>query len=194
MQLGEDLRVAALALFLERGYEGTTLDAIARAAGTTKPSLYIRFPDKGSLFEAVVRWAIGQPDWPVPETEPPDLDDLEGALRSIADSAVRRVTNPSMVGLNRLVVAQAERFPDLAEHTLAATTPRTSLIVELLQRHSALRSIVVEDPEILAEQFLDAVSARAARSAAFGVADDAVAERRYADINVKKFLRGLRPS
>src|SRR5215471_6007964 len=75
-QLTDAVREAALALFLERGYEGTTLEAIARAAGTTKASLYARFADKETLFVSVVGWAIGRRDWPMPEPPPPDLDDL----------------------------------------------------------------------------------------------------------------------
>jgi AcrR family transcriptional regulator len=192
-QLSEDLRQAALTLFLEGGYEGTTLEAIAGAAGTTKPSLYVRFPDKESLFTGVFEWAIGQPDWPVPEIRPPDLDDLEGALRSIADSAARRATHPSMVGLNRIVVAQAGRFPDLAQQAFAASSAQARLVVELLQRHSAKGAIVADEPDVLAELFLDLVTARPARFAAFGVAQSAAALRRYTDVAVTLFLRGLRP-
>jgi AcrR family transcriptional regulator len=192
-QLSEDLRNAALDLFLERGYEGTTLEAIASAAGTTKPSLYVRYPDKESLFTGVVEWAIEQPDWPLAENKPPDLDDLRGALHSVADSAVRRATHPSMVGLTRIVVAQASRFPELAEKTLAANATQARLVVELLRRHAATGAIVAEDPEVLAEQFLDLVSARPARLASFGVARNVAAQRRYTDVAVTLFLRGLRP-
>ena len=46
---------AALKLFLERGYEGTSMDAIARAAGVTKPVVYACFPGKDELFRALLR-------------------------------------------------------------------------------------------------------------------------------------------
>lgn len=42
-------------LFFSRGYEGTTVDDIARAAGYTKRSIYIYFRDREDLFLAVVR-------------------------------------------------------------------------------------------------------------------------------------------
>ena len=45
-RLDDAVRESALRLFLENGYEGTTMNAIAAAAGTTKPSLYARFPTK----------------------------------------------------------------------------------------------------------------------------------------------------
>ena len=193
LQLSDDIRRAALALFLERGYEGTSLDDIARAAGTTKPSLYVRFRGKESLFSGVMHWAIGRADWPEPESRPPDLDDLEGALRSIADAAVRRATNPSMVGLTRIVVAQAARFPDLAQRTLAASWNRQSFIAHLLRRHAANGVIVADEPEILTEHFLALVAGTPARLASLGVVRDAATQQHHTNLAIELFLRGLRP-
>lgn len=45
---------AALELFLEHGYEGTSMEAIARAAGVTKPVVYACFPGKDELFRALL--------------------------------------------------------------------------------------------------------------------------------------------
>lgn len=45
---------AALGLFLESGYEGTSMEAIARAAGVTKPVVYACFPGKDELFRALL--------------------------------------------------------------------------------------------------------------------------------------------
>src|SRR5438552_9008338 len=71
-QLDRDVREAALSLFLEHGYDGTSMDAIANAAGTTKASLYARFPTKEAVFSSVLEWAIQRDDWPTPEPETPD--------------------------------------------------------------------------------------------------------------------------
>jgi AcrR family transcriptional regulator len=46
---------AALELFLERGYEGTSMAGIAEAAGVTKPVVYACFPGKEELFRALLR-------------------------------------------------------------------------------------------------------------------------------------------
>ena len=46
---------AALKLFLEGGYEGTSMEAVARAAGVTKPVVYACFPGKEELFRALLR-------------------------------------------------------------------------------------------------------------------------------------------
>jgi AcrR family transcriptional regulator len=44
----------AFGLFLEHGYKGTSMDAIARAAGVTKPVIYSCFPSKSELFLALL--------------------------------------------------------------------------------------------------------------------------------------------
>ena len=46
---------AALELFLELGYEGTSMDAVAGAAGVTKPVVYACFAGKDELFRALLR-------------------------------------------------------------------------------------------------------------------------------------------
>jgi len=45
---------AALGLFVERGYRGTAMEAIAEAAGVTKPVVYECYPSKAELFGALL--------------------------------------------------------------------------------------------------------------------------------------------
>jgi AcrR family transcriptional regulator len=192
-QLDRDVRDHALHLFLEHGYEGTSMDAIARAAGTTKASLYARFPSKESLFDSVLGWAIQRSDWPAPEPEPPDLDDLEGALTAIAQAAQRRALDPAMVKLGRIAIAQASRFPEIARRSRAGAFWRLQLVVELLERHASTGAIVAEDPEILAEHFLAMVAGMPARLASLGIARDPADEKQHLEVAVRLFLRALHP-
>src|SRR5256886_17247022 len=46
---------AAFELFLEHGFDGTSMEAVARAAGVTKPVVYDCFPSKEELFTALLR-------------------------------------------------------------------------------------------------------------------------------------------
>jgi AcrR family transcriptional regulator len=197
-QLDLDVREHALRLFLDQGYERTSMDAIAQAAGTTKATLYARYPSKEAVFIAVFGWAMGRPNWPLPEPEAPDLDDLEGALTAIAQAGLRRALDPSMVKMSRIAIAQADRFPELARRIQGASagggSPRHRLIAELLRRHSEAGAITLtDDPETLADLFVGMVSSAPARHASFGfVVDQAEADRR-AEAAVRLFLAALRP-
>jgi AcrR family transcriptional regulator len=188
------VRECALRLFLERGYEGTTMDAVAQGAGTTKVSLYARFPSKEALFSSVLEWAIQRTDWPAPEPDPPDPADLQGALTAIAHSALRRALDPAMVSLSRIAIAQASRFPEIARRTQAAAFwPRQQQVVDLLMRHAALGTIVADDPDILAEHFLAMVGGMPARLASFGMRRSHAAQEHHTEVAVRLFARSLRP-
>jgi AcrR family transcriptional regulator len=192
-RIDRDIRDAALALFLERGYDGTTMEAIAHAAGTTKASLYARFDSKEAVFSAVLDGATRSRDWPVPQPAPPDLDDLEGALTEIAQAGVQRAVHPEMVKLSRIAITESARFPELARRAQAnATWARRDLVVELLQRHAAAGAIVVDEPEILAEHFLAMAVGMPARLASFGIVRDAQTQAHYTHVAVALFVRGLR--
>jgi AcrR family transcriptional regulator len=52
------LQAAASALFAERGYEGTTLDAIAERAGVNKALIRYHFGAKQGLYSAILRLGI----------------------------------------------------------------------------------------------------------------------------------------
>jgi AcrR family transcriptional regulator len=193
-QLDQRVRECALRLFLEQGYEATSMDAIAREAGTTKMSLYARFASKEQLFLSVLGWATQRPDWPLPEPEIPDLDDLEGALTVIANAALRRVLDPSMIQLGRIAVTHAARFPEIARKQAIAFWPRQKQVADLLQRHAASGAIVADDPDILAEHFLGMVAGMPGRLASYGTVRDPAEQERHTQIAIRLFLRGLRPT
>jgi len=54
-EIGERIAEAAEDLFLERGYEKTTMREIARAADVTLSNMYKYYPDKAALFASLMR-------------------------------------------------------------------------------------------------------------------------------------------
>ncbi|MEU6642847.1 TetR/AcrR family transcriptional regulator [Saccharomonospora sp. NPDC046836] len=193
-KLDDDVREHALELFLERGYDGTSMEAIAGAAGTTKASLYTRFPGKDAVFRSVIAWAMQRTDWPLRDPPPPELDDLEGALTAIATTSVRRALDPSMIKLAQLAIAHESRFPEIAQRAYATGFwPRRQLVVELLRRHAATGAIKADEPEILAEHFLGMVAGVPARLASFGIVREPAEQQRHTEVAVQLFLRSLRP-
>lgn len=188
------VRESALRLFLENGYEGTTMNAIAAAAGTTKPSLYARFPTKEDVFRSVLGWAMERTDWPAPEPEIPDFDDLDESLTAIAEAALRRALDPSMIKLQQIAIAYASRYPDIAREALGSGFwPRKKQVADLLRRHAGTGDIVAEDPDMLAELFLGMASGGPARLASFGIVRSATEQELYTRAAVELFLRSLRP-
>ncbi|MCV6963921.1 TetR family transcriptional regulator [Mycobacterium intermedium] len=187
------VREAAVATFLEMGYAGATMEAIARSAGITKRSLYARYPDKRAVFADVIPWALARytDDAAIEDI---DEDDIEGTLLKLGRAALERATHPENVRLKRIAFNEAALFPEFkisAESMMWAGRQRA--VTEVLRRYADLGVIDVEDLELAAEHFLAMVEAVPARMADFGVFRSKKQQERHLQYAVRLFLRGVMP-
>ncbi|MCG6114362.1 MAG: TetR/AcrR family transcriptional regulator [Mesorhizobium sp.] len=106
---------AASTLFLKDGFSGTSMDEVALAASVSKQTVYAHFRAKEALFVAVVRNMTRQAGDRVQEevADPPTDRDVEDFLLEFAISQLTIVMTPQLMQLRRLVIAEAERFPEL---------------------------------------------------------------------------------
>lgn len=111
-QVEERILDAAGRVFLERGFEGASVEEIAEAASAGKATIYARFPSKQALFAAVIGRLVRRNT---------SLDafacagrSIEERLDSLAAIILVRLLTPETIGLIRVAVAEARRFPDLA--------------------------------------------------------------------------------
>jgi AcrR family transcriptional regulator len=95
-QRREQLIDAALRVIIQQGYEGVSIEAIARTAGVTRPVIYDHFPNLGSLLRALIEreedYAVGQLAEVVPEA-PDDGDPADifaGLVRRFLDAVASR--------------------------------------------------------------------------------------------------------
>ena len=104
---------AAREVFLERGLAGASMDEIAGLARAGKPTIYARFPTKEALFTAVVMRSVAA-NIARFETYVPTGETVEERLASVGETVLQRILVGDTIGLMRLAVAEARRFPDLA--------------------------------------------------------------------------------
>jgi TetR/AcrR family transcriptional regulator, regulator of autoinduction and epiphytic fitness len=147
---------AAEALFLERGYDRTSLARVAESAGVSKATLFKQFPTKASLFEATVL-AVGQAPGGVVAVPPPG--DLHAGLTALGWEYAKVLTRPRTADLIRLVIAEAPRFSELRERTLDfGTLPALVALGRYLRAEQDARLVTVDSPEIAATQFLGMIA------------------------------------
>ena len=114
---------AARRIFLERGLAGASMDEIAGLARAGKPTIYARFPTKQALFAAVVMRSVADNIARV-ETHAPAGATIEERLVSIGETVLQSILVGDAVGLMRLAVAEARRFPELASSVLRMARER----------------------------------------------------------------------
>jgi AcrR family transcriptional regulator len=103
---------AATDLFLKVGYEQTSIDAILLQSGGSKSTLYAYFPTKEDLFRSVIDNVVDSGDL---DTALDVSANARVVLTSFAVSRQRVVLSQRHRAVLRLVIAERERFPDLAE-------------------------------------------------------------------------------
>jgi AcrR family transcriptional regulator len=104
---------AARKVFLERGFEGASIDEIAQVARSGKPTIYARFRDKRALFTGVMTRDILSRITEF-KVEVPTGATIEERLASAAITLLHEGFDDDRIGLMRLAVAEARRFPELA--------------------------------------------------------------------------------
>jgi AcrR family transcriptional regulator len=112
-EVEERILDAAAKVFLERGFEGASVDEIADVARAGKPTIYARFSGKEALFTAVMARTVREVTSSF-ESIVPRGATIEERLASIGVAILRKVLVVEMVGLIRAAVAEARRFPDVA--------------------------------------------------------------------------------
>jgi AcrR family transcriptional regulator len=105
------LEVAARS-FLEQGYDGTTMSAIAGILGGSKGTLWSYFPSKDVLFAAVIDQATAAFREQLLLILNPH-DEVTIALHRFCDEFLRKIISPEAIALYRLVMGEASRFPEV---------------------------------------------------------------------------------
>jgi len=181
----------ALDLFLEQGFERTSIEAITASAGMAKRTVYLRYGDKTSLFKAALQRAIE--DWivPVERLRAAERGDLETSLLAIGQILVDNILSPAGLRLLRLTNAESGRMPEIGDYTVHQGTDQTiAYLADLFRRHLG----DFAEAEDAAEAFLNLVVGGPANAAAWGVAQDPATISRRTRYSVRLFLHGLAPT
>jgi len=147
---------AAWQLFLDYGFSATSMDAIAKAAGVSKATLYAYFPSKEALFASLIvaECESLQHDLPMPKLSA----GLSEALREFARQYIRTFIDRKDVAFVRIIANESGRFPALArlfyESGPEATIRRLS---QFLEEARAAKLLEFDDSIGAAKQFLSLV-------------------------------------
>jgi AcrR family transcriptional regulator len=129
-EVEERILEAARQVFLQRGFEGASVEEIAEAARAGKPTIYARFPGKAALYAAVVAHNVNK-------TVRFGEDASRGAtieerLANMGLALLDQLLTTDRVALIRLGIAEARRFPHLASDVSRMARTRSAEAVARL--------------------------------------------------------------
>jgi AcrR family transcriptional regulator len=154
----KQLMAAAIDCFARLGYQGTSIDRIARHAGVTKGAVYCHFRDKEDLLFEAVKDRVGSFEHQVLRAVPPGQDAVR-ALRNVADACFFHATvSNHRRFIITLMVEALDTNPRLsAEFRQMLRRFRAFLagIVRIGQQQAVFRSDV--EPEIAASVLMGGI-------------------------------------
>ncbi len=166
-----ELLDAALAHFLDRGYEHATIEAIATSVNMTKRTVYAKFTDKASLFLAAVSRAIERVMVPGAALGAIDRSQLEPSLVAVARLRLRHLLTDEGQMLQRIINTESYRFPQIAnEAFVRGAGPIIDFVAQQLRRHSPAGSVAHDRSEFAASAFMSMVVGGPVRMVATGMA------------------------
>jgi TetR/AcrR family transcriptional regulator, regulator of autoinduction and epiphytic fitness len=146
---------AATALFLELGYDRTSLARIAERSGVSRATLFKQFPSKAALFDAMVTESWSTAD----DEEPPPAGDIVDGLSTIGRRYAELLGRARMTDLFRIVIAELPRFPELADAQFSqGKMPYFESVRRYLQAEHEAGTVQVDDVDLAATQFLGMIS------------------------------------
>jgi TetR/AcrR family transcriptional repressor of mexJK operon len=187
---------AAKSLFPVRGYDGTSMDAIAQAAGVSKLTVYSHFADKETLFIEAVR-ARCEDMLPaelfVARFEGP----IRGQLLRIGHAFFRLITSEEAIAIHRIMSSPAVSGSALPKLFWDAGPRRTvDALAAFLQAEDAAGELSVPDPALAASQFFCLLKGEPHARMICGCREPLAAADvdRHVEATVDLFLRAYGPS
>lgn len=184
---------AATTVFLRDGYDGASVDDIAREAGVAKRTVYNVFDDKEALFREAISLSIEIAESFSAElaAEAGGLLDASRDLPRIARRLAAAVLRGPALPLRRLLVSEARRFPDLAmEYRRRAPEAVMRALSCALQELSDGNQLRLDNADVAAEHFAFLIMGADMDRGMFGAATASEARvRERADAGAAAFLR-----
>jgi AcrR family transcriptional regulator len=138
---------AAAGEFQANGYAGTSMSTVAQRAGISTKTMYRLIPTKADLFTRVVADRI-QLFMLAIDDETLDEDGLLPALERILVAYGRLTLSEETIAINRLVIGEYDRFPEIGQAFYETAIMRTNLAIETWLRRQNQRGLIeLPDPQ-----------------------------------------------
>lgn len=180
----EQVLAGAREVFLRHGFEGASVDEIAREAGVSKATLYSYFPDKRLLFMEVAKQECQRQS-----DEAINRISLSGPPEVVLFEAASRMVRFFLSGFGRQVyricVAESGRFPELGREFYASgPMVMRAQLMDYLRAAVSRGQLEIDDIELAADQFPELCKASLHIPVVLGIRSE------FSDDEIDRVIRG----
>ncbi len=178
-------------VFLAKGFDGASMNDVAKAAGVSKGTLYVYFSSKEKLFEHLIRVDRSRQAEQLCQFDSKDHD-VRRVLQNFGTRLMEAMTRPAQIAHIRIIIGAVAKFPTIGQAFYEAG-PMIAIarLSAWLSAQSASGVLFIEDTDYAAEQFLDLCQTHYHKRVVFGMIDQPNLEEIEANVAraVKTFLK-----
>jgi AcrR family transcriptional regulator len=144
---------AAFAAFMKSGYATTSTLEIATRARVSKRELYALVGNKQEMLIACISERAKRLDVPADLPVLRDRETLEQVLASFGTTLVREISDPTVIAVFRLAIAEAVQAPEVARALNSVGREASRAALRKIMAHAEASGLLAGRPAELAEQF-----------------------------------------
>ena len=188
----EEIILAALDLFVEKGYAATRMLDVARKAGVSKGTLYLYFENKEAIFRAAVEQLI------VPRIS--QLEALQQSHQGSCEALIKKmlmgwwqsVWHSRLSVVPKLLVSESGNFPELARYFTENVVKRVRLIfMQIIEQGIRKKEFIDQDALTTARLLMAPIIQAAVWKYSFKAFDDEQNPDEYIRQHLHIFLKGI---
>ncbi len=166
----DEILDAARDLFSAQGYAHSSVDQIAKAAGVSKGAVYLYFPSKRAILEALVKRAVVPISAEALAGMPQAAGNLRATLTFFLRMIAQKLADPNVFAVPRIVIREAAVVPEIAEmYREAVLEPAMPVLIGLLKAGVASGELRPIDPELTLRTIMGPMVIHLLMSEIFGI-------------------------
>jgi AcrR family transcriptional regulator len=144
---------AAFRAFTEKGYAATSTLDIATRARVSKRELYAQVGTKQQMLIACIQGRSRRFQVPADLPRPRDRETLGHLLVSIGTQLVREISDPTVMAVFRLAIAESMHAPEVAQTLDSVGREASRAVLRDIMTEATQSGLLEGEPPVLAEQF-----------------------------------------
>ncbi|MBT9447129.1 MAG: TetR/AcrR family transcriptional regulator [Hyphomonadaceae bacterium] len=151
----DEILDAALAAFIEKGFDATRMEDVAARAGLSKAGVYLYFESKDALLKALIVREVAPIAQRAEALAIAGAEDPEATLRAIATLALSRLFDPRVFAVPHLLISISSRFPEIVAFYRAEVIERARGAITSIIRAGIAKGVFRDiDPDIAMRLFV----------------------------------------
>ena len=186
---------AASFLFMENGFDGTSMDEVAKKAGVSKQTVYSHFANKEQLFSAAIRGTIEE-YFPEKVLENVPVHMFEDDFKTVCRTHCELLVSDDAIAMFRILTGAAAKNSNLAKiFWEAGPEEMLTKLMDFLQSWADRGKLKIEDPERAAMQLISLLKGSIHFKLSIGLVENITSEDidEHVDECIESFLKIYRP-